>query len=145
MARVRRIVQVDAQPDEVIEYIADVTNHPAFIPPLNAVTNLQGDPRTQGTTWSWSYTMAGIELQGQATTVDYEPGRRFSFRTSGGIGSTFVYEVQPNGSRTQLTVEVEYEMPQTLLGRALDAAAVERMNEGVADNGAQNLKAIFEE
>jgi uncharacterized membrane protein len=145
MARVRRNVQIDAQPDEVIEYVADVTNHPAFIPPLNAVTNLDGDPRKPGTAWSWSYAMAGIELQGQATTVDYEPGRRFSFRTSGGIGSTFVYEVQPQGSGTELAAEVEYQVPQSVLAQALDAAAVERLNEGVADNAAANLKAIFED
>jgi uncharacterized membrane protein len=144
MARVRRNVRVDAPPDEVIEYIADVTNHPAFIPPLNAVTDLDGDPRKPGTTWTWSYAMAGVELQGQAKTLDYEPGRLFSFQTSGGIGSTFVYSVQPQDSGTELIAEVEYEMPQTVLARALDAAAVERMNEGVADSGAENLKAIFE-
>ena len=144
MPKVVRTLEVSARPDEVIEYIADVTHHIAFISPLNAVTDVGGDPRELGTRWSWSYTMAGVELHGDATTTEYAAGRNFSFRTGGGIGSSFRYEVEPAADGTRLTVEVEYQMPDTVLAKLVDTVALERMNEGVADTSLRNLKAIFE-
>ena len=34
-----------------MEYIVDVTNHPAFIGPLKSVSNVRGDVRKAGTSW----------------------------------------------------------------------------------------------
>jgi carbon monoxide dehydrogenase subunit G len=136
-------VQIAAPPEEVFEYIADVTHHPAFIPTLNTVEDVVGDGK-HGTEWSWSYTMAGVELQGRATTVDFEPGRLYSFRTIGGLESTFIYRVEPKESGTQLTAEVDYQMPKSLLAKVADSMVVERLNDGAADKAVQNLKAIFE-
>jgi carbon monoxide dehydrogenase subunit G len=144
MPTVRRSVQIDSGSDEVIEYIADVTHHPAFIPSLNSVDDITGDPREPGTEWSWSYTMAGVQFQGRAAMVDYERGSLYSFRTFGGLDSTFVYTVEPTQSGTQLTGQVEYEVPQNVLARVADGGAIERLNEGVADQAIHNLKAIFE-
>ena len=144
MPKVVRTLEMQAKPDEVMEYVSDVTHHIAFISPLNAVTDVAGDPRDAGTRWAWSYTMAGVELHGHASTTEYVAGRRFSFRTEGGIGSSFLYEVEPVTSGTLLTVQVDYQMPGNVLAKAVDRVALERMNESVADTSLLNLKAIFE-
>ncbi|HZT97903.1 MAG TPA: SRPBCC family protein [Chloroflexota bacterium] len=146
MPRVSRTVEIDASPDEVIEYIADVDHHPAFISALNSVHELSGNPRHSETEWSWTFTFAGVALQGNAGTLDYEPGKRYSFQTTGGIQSTFVYEAQANaGGGTVLTASSEYEIPQTVLSSVVDQNDIDRFVQGVADEAAQDLKAIFED
>src|SRR3977135_3217389 len=66
MAKVTRSFQVKSKPEAVIDYIADVENHPAFIPPLKSVANIAGDPKRQGTRWDWAFVMAGVENNGKA-------------------------------------------------------------------------------
>jgi carbon monoxide dehydrogenase subunit G len=142
MVDVKRSLHVEADPARVIEYISDVSNHPAFIPPLKDVTNLSGDPKQVGTRWDWTFTMAGVQVKGHAETVDYVSGKKFSFRTTG-IDSTFKYEVEPDGGGSRLTATVSYEVPEGVLAKIADRAVVARINEGEADHAVKNLQTIF--
>jgi uncharacterized membrane protein len=143
VSRVAKSVTVQASPDDVIEYIADVRNHPAFIGPLKAVDNVQGDPREPGTSWNWTFIMGGVELVGDAETVAYEPARRFSYRTTSGALSTFVYSAQRDGAGTRVSLEVDYELPHTALGR-MEAAVLEKLNDSDAQRAVDNLKVILD-
>ena len=144
MARVEKSVVISSQPEKVVDYIADVRNHPAFIGPLKSVANLEGDPREPGTSWDWTFIMAGVEFSGRASTVAYVPGRRFSYQTTSGIESTFDYRVEPSDGASRLTVEVEYEVPRTLLQK-LQAAVVEKLNNAEGQRAVENLKVILDE
>jgi carbon monoxide dehydrogenase subunit G len=143
MAKVTRSFSVKRNPDAVIDYIADVENHPAFIPPLKSVANIAGDPKRKGTSWDWTFVMGGVEIAGKAQTADYQPGKRYSFKTTG-IESTFIYSAAPEGSGSRVTADVVYDVPQTVLAKMADKAVVERMNERDADRAAQNLKTILD-
>lgn len=143
MPKIVRSFTVKRQPEAVIEYIADVQNHPAFIQPLRSVSNLVGDPKSKGTRWDWTFVMGGIELTGKAETAEYQRGKRYSFKTTG-IQSTFVYSAEPSNGGSRVTAEVNYEVPQTVLGKVADKTVVERMNERDADKAAENLRAILD-
>ena len=65
MAKVTRKFTVKRKPEAVIDYISDVENHPAFIPPLKSVANIAGDPKRKGTHWDWTFVMAGVEINGK--------------------------------------------------------------------------------
>jgi len=143
MVEVSRSLHVKAEPARVIDYIADVQNHPAFIPPLKSVANVAGDPKRLGTKWDWTFSMAGVQVSGKAETVDYVAGKRFSFRTSG-VDSTFSYQVEPDAGGSKLTVKVSYDVPQSVLAKIADRAVVVRMNERDADQAAKNLKTILD-
>ncbi len=143
MAKVTRKFNVKRKPEAVIDYIADVENHPAFIPPLKSVANIAGDPKRKGTKWDWTFVMAGVEINGKAETADYQAGKRYSFKTTG-IDSTFIYTVEPADGGSQVTADVAYEVPQGVLAKIADKAVVERMNERDADRAAQSLKTILD-
>ena len=51
MSRVAKSAVINNKPDQIMNYIADVKNHPAFIGPLKSVANLNGDPKQAGTSW----------------------------------------------------------------------------------------------
>ena len=143
MSRVARSITVKAPPDAVMEYIADVRNHPAFIGPLKSVDDVEGDPRQPGTSWTWKFVMGGVELVGDAETLSYEPARTFSYRTTSGALSTFVYRAAPDGDGTRISLEVEYELPQTVL-RRMERAVLEKLNDSDAQRAIENLRAILD-
>src|SRR5688500_8108724 len=117
MSHVAKSVTVSSNPTRIIDYIADVSNHPAFLGPLKSVANMTGDPRTPGSSWDWTFVMAGVEFTGRAETVAYEPGKKYSFKTTSGITSTFVYSCEPAVDQTKLTIDVTYEVPRNLLAK----------------------------
>lgn len=144
MSRVEKAVVISCPPQKVIEYIADVTHHPAFISSLKSVADVRGDAKKPGTGWDWVFVMAGVEFSGKAETVAYAPGRQFSYRTTTGIVSTFDYRVEPAGAGSRLTVDVSYEVPETLLGK-VQKAVVEKLNDAEGARAVENLKAILDE
>lgn len=143
MSRATKIVSINVSPEKVMEYISNVSNHPAFIPPLKSVENISGDPINRGTVWDWTFVMAGIEFKGKSETVDYQPGKIFKYKTTGGIASTFTYNVEPEGSGSRLTMDVEYEVPSSLLGK-INQTAVEKINSESAEAAEENIKIILE-
>jgi hypothetical protein len=143
MSRVTKTVSLKPGPGEVIDYLADVRNHPGFIPALTDVGEPTGDPRSVGTDWEWTYEMAGVALTGSAATVAYEPGRTFHFATTGGIKSTFAYDAAPRNGGTELTIDVSYDVPETVLAKALDRTVIETFNDRIGDQAAENLRTVF--
>lgn len=143
MPNVSKSVKVNRSPSEVIDYIADVSNHPAFIGPLKSVTDLAGDPRKPGTSWTWIFVMAGVEISGSAETIKYEPGKLFSYRTTSGALSTFEYSASPQGDGTKVTIKVDYEIPKSLVGK-VQGPVVERLNDLDGQRAVDNLKVILD-
>jgi uncharacterized membrane protein len=143
MSKITKVISIKADPHKVVEYIANVRNHPAFISALKSVDNLEGDPK-HSATWDWTFVMAGAELKGRAETAEYAEGQRYSFRTTTGITSKFTYSVESEDGGSRLTMDIEYELPQTVLAKAVDQGVVERLNEEEGTRAADNLKAILE-
>jgi carbon monoxide dehydrogenase subunit G len=144
MAKIIKTVSVNVAPSKIMGYVSDVKNHTAFIPPLKSVENVDGNERTPGASWEWTFDMGGVELKGKAETLEYKEGELFRYKTQGGIESTFTYRVSPEGQGTKLSIEVDYEVPQSVLGKIADKSIVEKMNTAQADAAANNIKSILE-
>lgn len=144
MARVAKSAVISAKADQIMNYIADVKNHPAFIGPLKSVANLNGDPKKAGTSWDWTFVMAGVEFSGRAETVSFEGGKKFSYKTTTGIQSTFTYSAELDGSGVKVTVDVTYDVPSSLISK-MQASVVEKLNEAEGSRAVENLKAILDQ
>jgi uncharacterized membrane protein len=144
MSRVAKSAVINGNADQIMNYIADVKNHPAFIGPLKSVANVNGDPKKPGTSWDWTFVMAGAEFSGRAETVCYEAGKKFSYRTTTGVESTFTYTAEPQGGGVKVTVDVTYDVPGTLLSR-MQASVVEKLNDAEGVRAVENLKAILDQ
>ena len=95
---------IDNTPETVLGYIADVRNRTFYLPSLKAITDVQGEPTSASTTWKWTWVLIGMEFTGTGKSVAYEPGKRYAFKTDGGIDSTWTYTVAPEGKGTRLTL-----------------------------------------
>jgi uncharacterized membrane protein len=127
-----------------MDYIIDITNHPAFIGPLKSVTNIKGDVKKPGTSWDWVYALSGVELSGKAETVRWVPGKEFVYKTTTGAKSTFTYRADPAGSKkTKLSLNVEYEVPTNALGK-MKSSVFEKLNDAEGKKVVENLKTLLE-
>lgn len=143
MSRVAKSITITSAPDRIIDYIADVKNHPAFLGPLKNVSKLSGDPKSPGTSWDWTFVMAGMEFTGRAETVAYEKGKRYSFKTTAGIQSTFNYTAEPAGGGAKVTIDVTYDVPATLVAK-MQKSVIEKWNDAEGQRAVENLKAILD-
>ncbi|HYU52099.1 MAG TPA: SRPBCC family protein [Gemmatimonadaceae bacterium] len=145
MSKVAQSLEVNSSPDSVMDYIIDITNHPAFIGPLKSVANIRGDVKKPGTTWDWVYSLAGVELAGKAETVRFVPGKEFVYKTTTGAKSTFTYRADSaGGKKTKLSLNVDYEVPTNALGK-MKASVFEKLNDAEGKRVVENLKALLEE
>jgi len=143
MSKVVQSLEVSSSPESVMDYIIDVTNHPAFIGPLKSVTNIKGDVKKPGTSWDWVYSLAGVELSGKAETVRFVAGQEFVYKTTSGAKSTFTYRADGAGGKTKVSLNVEYEVPSTALAK-MKASMFEKLNDAEGKRVVENLKAILE-
>jgi uncharacterized membrane protein len=145
MSKVAQSLEVNTSPESVMDYIIDITNHPAFIGPLKSVANIRGDVKKPGTTWDWVYSLAGVELAGKAETVRFVPGKEFVYKTTTGAKSTFTYRADAaGGKKTKLSLNVDYEVPTNALGK-MKASVFEKLNDAEGKRVVENLKALLEE
>jgi uncharacterized membrane protein len=143
MSHVAKSVTISSEPGRIIDYIADVNNHPAFLGPLKSISKVSGDPKKPGTKWDWTFMMAGVEFTGKAETVLFDPGKKYSFKTTAGIQSTFIYSAEPGPNGTKVTIDVTYEVPKTLMAK-MQTSVVEKLNEAEGARAVENLKAILD-
>ena len=144
MSRVVKSAVINGNADQIMNYIADVKNHPAFIGPLKSVANINGDSKKPGTSWDWTFVMGGVEFSGRAETVTYESGKKFSFKTTTGIQSTFTYNAEPQGNDVKVSIDVTYDVPQSLLSR-MQTGVVEKLNDAEGARAVENLKTILDQ
>src|SRR5260370_15525292 len=133
---------IDNTPEAVLAYVADVRNRAFYLPSLKAVTNIKGEPASASTTWTWTWVLLGMEFVGTGRSVAYQPGKMYSFKTEGGIESTWTYTVAPEGKGTRLAIQVEYQPPTGVLARLRGDPQTRHQAE--VDQGLQNLKAILD-
>src|SRR5262249_41196512 len=132
------------------EYVADVRNRPFYLSALKTVSDVREAPgRGAGTSWRWTWVGLGMEFEGRGEGLRDEPGKLYSFRTEGGITTTWTYTAEPRGRGTggqgrRLTIKVECEVAERAKGRLPTGSAAEAMKRTEAERVVQNLKLILD-
>lgn len=146
MLKVHREIVVNANPEKCFDFIADPSLAPLFVSGLHAITPIGVEPRGKGNTWAWEYDMAGVPLRGNAECIEFERPGKYVWRSTTGVMSTWTYMFEATEGGTKISVDIEYEIPDSAVaGKITDSAVAARINEQQADNGIQNLKVVLEE
>ena len=131
-------------PEAVLAFIADVRNRTRYLPSLKSLTDIKGEPAAVGTTWKWKFAVLGHEFEGTARSMKYEPGKAYSFVTEGGLQSTWNYRVEPHGDGTNLSVDVEFHIPEGLKAQLPPAQVIDSLKKAEGEMVINNLKALLE-
>jgi uncharacterized membrane protein len=139
MPILRKSIAIRAPVDRVFEYVGDPTNLLEIWPSLVAVHNVE--PHPTGNSFDWDYKLLGLRIHGHTEPVERVPNARLVTRSVSGIPNTFRWTYGARGDETEVTLEVEYELP--LLGW-LAQGIVGRVNEREAHTLLANLKRRLE-
>jgi uncharacterized membrane protein len=149
MAKIHRDAVVNAEPERCFDFVADPSLAPLFISSLYSITPIEVEPRGKGNRWGFEYDMFGVPVRGESECTEFERPSKYVWRSvpeSSTIDTTFSYTFEPEKSGTKVSLDVEYQVPEQVLGgKIADKLVVERMNEHEADAAINNLKVVLEE
>jgi uncharacterized membrane protein len=139
MATIRRSISIRAPVEQVFDYVADPTHLPEIWPSLVAVRNVEA--HANGKSFDWDYKLMGIAFHGHSDPLEQVPNERQVTCSKNGIPSTFRWLYARRAELTEVTLEVDYQVP--VLGR-LAERVVGRVNEREAETMLGNLKRKLE-
>jgi uncharacterized membrane protein len=138
MVKIERSVFINAPVEKVFEYHTNPMNNPEYWPSFVEAKDIEDAP-SGGKNFSWVYKMAGIRLEGNSEALEYVHNERYVTKSKGGIESKFVYQYEPEGEGTRVSMEVEYVVPIPVIGKLAESFIL-KTNEREADTVLSNLK-----
>lgn len=141
MEKITRSVVVAAPASAAFEFLADPANLPGIWPAMVETARCEVRP-DGGHRFDWAYRMAGMVFHGRAETVEVARDRLRVDRTEGGIPSTFRWTFEPRPATTEVSLEVQYELPAVF--GWLAAPLLRRLNAHDAETLLSNLKVRLE-
>lgn len=146
MASVSKTVVINAPPDAVFSFVADFPERAtSFIPGLNRIDHVSTQKAGPGQTWQYEFNWFGLVIAGQTECSKLERPRLYEFKTVTGNRSTWQYRFESDGGGTRVTLDVEYDVPESQLARFATQGMLQSMNEQRATETLANLKGLVEE
>jgi uncharacterized protein YndB with AHSA1/START domain len=142
MEKYKKSTFIEAPPAKIFDYLTDATHFTEIWPSMVEVSNAQARP-DGAVEFDWVYKMAGLKFHGHSETLEVQRDRVRLMRNDGGIPSTFRWSFEQHDKGTDFSLEVEYEIPKTLLAR-LATPLLRRLNERDGDTLVHNLKERME-
>lgn len=139
MATIRKSISIHAPVDRVFDYVADPAHLPEIWPSLVEVRNVE--PHDNGKSFDWDYKLLGKRIHGHSDPVEFVANERLVTQAVRGIPNTFRWLYAAHDGATDVTLEVDYEVP--FLGR-FGERIVGTINEREAATLLGNLKRRME-
>jgi uncharacterized membrane protein len=140
MAEIHKTMTIDAPAERVFDLLDDPRAIPSYTPNVERVEDVRQTEQRIGDTFRVIYKAVGMTFEEKFTITEHTRPTRLASRFENGMKGTFLYQVAPQGERTTLTVDVQYELPGGALGKAIDALVLERTNEKTIDKQLENLR-----
>jgi len=141
VAKVERGISIKVPVEKAFSYITDPKNELEWLPSMTDVRDLIG--LGVGQSWGWTYKMLGLSLKGKTEVTEFASNKRYVYKSSGGITSTWTYTFTPEAGGTRLNLAVEYTIPIPVLGKVAERLVLAQ-NEREADLAVANIKARLE-
>lgn len=144
MTHIKKDILVDAPLQQVFDMIYDFESIPKWMVGMEEVRNISPGERGAGSSFEWTYNMAGVKFDGASHIVSLEPLRKAVIQSTGGIDSTWTWTYAAEGSGMRLTCEMDYTVPGAGLGKIADKLVVERTNAKNLEQSLAQIKALVE-
>ncbi len=144
MATIHKSIDIDAPAERVFEMLTDPRRLPEFAPGLVSVEDIRQTEQHIGDSFRATYSVLGMHFPMTFTATEYEHPTKLTSRFEWGMKGTWTWRLSSRGQSTHLTTAMEYEMAGGILGKAMNAVLVERMNEKNAERLLENLKLVSE-
>ena len=146
MGHVRQMGHVDAPPDKTFGLAADAKRGPEWNNSIVEVKDVGGMLDTVGASYVAILKLGGRRLETRWEVTKVEKPRLVELVASSPQGgqATSTTRFEPAGGGTDMSIEVDYELPGGFVGGVADKLFVERAIERDVKHSLENFKAICE-
>ena len=146
MGHVLQTGHIDAPPDKAFALALDAARIPEWNSSVIEVKEVTGSLDTVGSSYVSVLKLGGRRLEGRWEVSRVETPRMLEFTGTapGGGRATAKNRFESAGGGTDLTIEIEYELPGGFVGGMADKLFVERAIERDVKHSVENFKAICE-
>lgn len=144
MPRIQKAATVNAPVDRVFQAIDDPEMMERYVPSVTKVSDVERTDARLGDTFRVTYEMLGIHFDQHFTYSEYDRPRKIAAGFTGAMTGTMRCQLEPLDTGTHVTLEIDYQMPGGVLGKAANRLVAERMNEQTAERMLENIKAQVE-
>ena len=146
MGHVRHMGHVEVSPDRAFALTIDATRDPEWASSVVEVKDVTGLLDTVGASYVAILKLGGRRLETRWEVSKVEKPRLLELTASSPAGghATSTTTFEPAGGGTDITVDVDYELPGGFVGGMADKLFVERAIERDIKHSLENFKAICE-
>jgi uncharacterized membrane protein len=144
MARISKKIVIHSPVQEVFQFVTNPENWTRYVTSLTDVRDVSSQKVEAGTTFKWTYRMLGINSNGSGQVTENVKNKQFGMSMKGSFPIQESYTFTPVDSGTELSVEIEYEMPGRLLKAVANTSVVEKINMKEAVNVLGKIKLLCE-
>jgi len=145
MAKVSKKISINAPVSKVFNFITSPDNWTKYVTSLVDVKDVSSDDVKPGTTFRWTYRMLGMNFHGKGQVTENIRNKKFGMKMEGSFPITETYNFNSDDKGTELSVEVEYEMPGKIMSVVANKGLVEKINKKEAENVLDKIKLLCEE
>jgi polyketide cyclase/dehydrase/lipid transport protein len=146
MGHVRQMGHVDISPDRAFALTMDAKRDPEWNSSVVEVKDVTGMLDTVGAHYTAMLKLGGRQLETRWEVMKVEKPRLLEQEATSDRGghATSTTTFEPAGGGTDITIEVDYELPGGFVGGMADKLFVERAIERDIKHSIENFKAICE-
>ncbi len=144
MPSILKSIDIDASPDNVFNYVTNVSTQPDWIKFLKAIDITSGDGQTKGTT-DRSVIKLGVRAQEmEALWTEYDPPRAYARRATSGMEMEGRMTFHPSDDGTHVEWTIGYRPPMGSLGMVVDVLFMNRVFQNEIEESLESLKEQLE-
>jgi Polyketide cyclase / dehydrase and lipid transport len=146
MGHVRQMGHVDVSPDRAFALTIDPTREPEWNNSIVEVKDVSGKLDTVGASYVAIMKLGGrrLETRWEVSKVEKAKSLEQTATSDQGGHATATTTFEPAAGGTDITIEVDYELPGGFVGGMADKLFVERAIERDIKHSIENFKAIIE-
>lgn len=142
MARLSDSIHVDAPVERIFEYMDQPENQVEITPSLTRSETVER-LENGGARAAYTYSMAGVSLDGHVTATRYEPPERIVFEMTGDLEGEIEWRFEEENGGTRVTYNADYEVPVPVVDAVVEPF-VKRYNSRVLRSTLENLRERLE-
>lgn len=144
MARIIKKIVINAPAEKVFGFVTSPDNWIRYVTSLTDVRDISSMKVEAGTTFKWTYRMLGMNFHGKGHVTENVKNKRFGLKMEGSMPIIETYLFIPVDGGTELSVEIQYEMPGKIMGAIANKGLIEKINKKEADAVLGKIKLFCE-
>ena len=144
MPVVQEAIPIQAPADHVFSVLQDPGRLPEYAPGVSGISEVRQSSGHVGDSFKVAFSVLNLKFPMTFTTEAYHEPGELHLQLDGTMVGAWRWRLAHQGDVTRVNVSIDYKLKLGLLGRAMNALLVERINDKNAEAMLANLKALME-